>query len=697
MSTPVSDHVDYDAYIDTHVGICFWLFLVNVVAISCNPAWQHLCCKSKLRCWRHIKTWPPPWPGGCTANKDVEEGAAADGAKEDALHDTSIWGWHGLDGRHITDGLLGQWGMLLLRTLEVILFLFTMIFQAAAPAHVATNDYDGLSPGWLTYLTNWTFLLFGAQAALGWALVIVELCRRLPCLRDASLFSSSYGDAQKPPTNHLQRLPFPAPPDPAPDPKTAADAVTTRPPPPQAAVDGSCSVTPAAKPHPSHTKEAQGSGSRCTSPAPPVLAPGHGDFTSPPVSPMLPQIPRLSSINPVRQDVMPRPPNAPGTSAPSAPPAPILRATPPSSSPPSPSALASHASNSATLSDLSKHTPATTHTHHTTTTHSPHMYLAARPSTAYTDPAGTAAQLALPPQPAAPHAPHTNPAVETAAHRTFPTLPAPHAPMDHFLRKDAAAETGEHCVLSSPPAPPDAPMARAPHTNPTAEAAARFASPPPAPPAVPFPPPPPAPAIIPEEAVESNGTSHLKKESTGEHSHRDHCSLRVMMWHIKGPGYRHWLEPFMPSTDDSLPPRPLNFFEKTYLLLYQTTFVASLIVTIFFWGARAGSDVHASSVLKHGAHAFAMLLDLSLSRMPAVAFHIVVAFWYSILYSIFMFIYQIEMWRYQLVRWDDRLSPLAYVVLYLVIMILYMIMFGIVHLRDWLILTTRRYLAQPAR
>eukprot|EP00967_Tisochrysis_lutea_P001034 scaffold1335_cov21-Tisochrysis_lutea.AAC.1 len=45
--------------------------------------------------------------------------------------------------------------------------------QASAPPNVATTDYNGLRPHWLTYLTNWTFLLFGAQAALGLAIVIV--------------------------------------------------------------------------------------------------------------------------------------------------------------------------------------------------------------------------------------------------------------------------------------------------------------------------------------------------------------------------------------------------------------------------------------------------------------------------------------------------------------------------------------------
>eukprot|EP00983_Pelagomonas_calceolata_P115438 1160199-Pelagomonas_calceolata.AAC.1 len=123
------------------VGICFFLALVNVVALLANPAWQRFCCSHKLKFWRHIKTWPPPWLGWCMSKEDEEEGAGADGEprkprqeEEDALHDTSIWGWQGLDARHFTDGFLGRWGMLMLRTLETILFLFTMIFQVSVSA-----------------------------------------------------------------------------------------------------------------------------------------------------------------------------------------------------------------------------------------------------------------------------------------------------------------------------------------------------------------------------------------------------------------------------------------------------------------------------------------------------------------------------------------------------------------------------------
>ncbi|KAF5826499.1 hypothetical protein DUNSADRAFT_2880 [Dunaliella salina] len=313
---------------------------------------------------------------------------------------------------------------------------------------------------------------------------------------------------------------------------------------------------------------------------------------------------------------------------------------------------------------------------------------------------------AVPPPPNAPGtpAPSAPPALLPEGTPPSSSTPSPSALAPHagnFSMPSAAprctpAMTHTHHVTTAQ-APHMCQAARPSTTckNPIAEAAACFALPPPVPPAAPFPPPPPAPAIIPKEAVELNETCRFKKESAGEHG--DHGDLYIMLWQPKGTGCRRWWEPFMPSTDDSLPPRPLNFFEKTYLLLYQTTFVASLTITIFFWSALSGSDVRATHVLKHGAHAFAMLLDVSLSRMPAVAFHIIVAFWYAVLYSIFMFIYQIEMWRYQLVRWDDRLSPLAYVVLFLVVVLLYMVMFGIVHLRERLIFITKRYLAQPAR
>ena len=43
-----------------------------------------------------------------------------------------------------------------------------------APPRVTTLDEGerGLKPIWLSFLTNWTFLLFGVQAFLGLALVI---------------------------------------------------------------------------------------------------------------------------------------------------------------------------------------------------------------------------------------------------------------------------------------------------------------------------------------------------------------------------------------------------------------------------------------------------------------------------------------------------------------------------------------------
>jgi|AntDeeMinimDraft_4_1070355.scaffolds.fasta_scaffold79053_1 hypothetical protein len=37
-----------------------------------------------------------------------------------------------------------------------------------------------------------------------------------------------------------------------------------------------------------------------------------------------------------------------------------------------------------------------------------------------------------------------------------------------------------------------------------------------------------------------------------------------------------------------------------------------------------------------------MLLDACLSRVPVVAFHVTVVFWYGTTYSVFMFIYQIR-------------------------------------------------------
>eukprot|EP00200_Dunaliella_tertiolecta_P010528 CAMPEP_0202368754 /NCGR_PEP_ID=MMETSP1127-20130417/706_1 /ASSEMBLY_ACC=CAM_ASM_000462 /TAXON_ID=3047 /ORGANISM="Dunaliella tertiolecta, Strain CCMP1320" /LENGTH=544 /DNA_ID=CAMNT_0048964195 /DNA_START=257 /DNA_END=1892 /DNA_ORIENTATION=- len=532
--------------------------------------------------------------------EDEEEGAGADGEprkprqeEEDALHDTSIWGWQGLDARHFTDGFLGRWGMLMLRTLETILFLFTMIFQASAPPNVATTDYNGLRPHWLTYLTNWTFLLFGAQAALGLAIVIVDLCRTLPCCSDTPLLSPSYDDVNKAPRSHQQRLPFPPPPQPAPVPLTTKDAAGTKPQPMQAVGDGS----------------------RSTSPAHPVQATGNGSCSTPLAHPTMQEASRVNADIPVRHAMVPRPPTTPDPPAPSAPPALYPNTMPPSPSFPSRMPLASHAGYFSVPSAAPMCTHSTAHMHHAPTTHAPYMYQTGRSSNMCSHATIEAAvRLTVPPPPGAPHPPH-------------------------------------------PPAPP----------------------------------------VIPEDAVEPHGTSQPVKESAGEVANGDHWHLHIIPWHIKGPGWRRWWEPFTPQTDDLLPPRLLNFFEKTYLLLYQTTFVASIIVTIFYWGALSGSGVKASSVLKHGGHAFAMLLDLILSRMPAVAFHIVVVFWYGTIYSIFMFIYQIEMWRYKLVGWDDRLSPAAYVVLYVIMVVLFIIMFAIVLLRDWLILAFRRYLGPPAR
>jgi len=61
-----------------------------------------------------------------------------------------------------------------------------------------------------------------------------------------------------------------------------------------------------------------------------------------------------------------------------------------------------------------------------------------------------------------------------------------------------------------------------------------------------------------------------------------------------------------------------------------------------FRAALSDEEVKAGSVMKHGAQAYAMLLDACLCRVPVVAFHIAVMFWYGTIYSIFLFIYQIK-------------------------------------------------------
>lgn len=62
----------------------------------------------------------------------------------------------------------------------------------------------------------------------------------------------------------------------------------------------------------------------------------------------------------------------------------------------------------------------------------------------------------------------------------------------------------------------------------------------------------------------------------------------------------------------------------SYQLLLTTTCSASIMLTIFYWFADyvPGSELRFDNPIKHGASSLLLLLDVAMSRMPLVSYHV---------------------------------------------------------------------------
>jgi hypothetical protein len=63
--------------------------------------------------------------------------------------------------------------------------------------------------------------------------------------------------------------------------------------------------------------------------------------------------------------------------------------------------------------------------------------------------------------------------------------------------------------------------------------------------------------------------------------------------------------------------------DKIHLLLFEMIAAASITLTIFFWAAvYKGEKMTVANPLKHGVSALLLLIEVVISRVPLVSYHV---------------------------------------------------------------------------
>jgi len=125
---------------------------------------------------------------------------------------------------------------------------------------------------------------------------------------------------------------------------------------------------------------------------------------------------------------------------------------------------------------------------------------------------------------------------------------------------------------------------------------------------------------------------------------------------------------------------------KIHLLLFEMVAAASITLTVFFWAAvyKKENKMLLEYPVKHGVSALLLLVEVFVSRVPLVSYHVQVPVLYGTVYLIFMWLYETgtQKWIYKALNWESAISIAFYIALPLLLILSYIIMFMVAGFRE---------------
>ena len=128
---------------------------------------------------------------------------------------------------------------------------------------------------------------------------------------------------------------------------------------------------------------------------------------------------------------------------------------------------------------------------------------------------------------------------------------------------------------------------------------------------------------------------------------------------------------------------------KLFVILDQTVPTIALFLSLFYWAVLRDGDMDLDNFMRHGINVFWMFVNVCISRIPFVSYHLIAPILIVGIYCFFMWIYHAlsNVWTYEALAPEDAFSVVYYVAVPVLLVVCFYIWFGVVVLRD---LATRR-------
>lgn len=133
-------------------------------------------------------------------------------------------------------------------------------------------------------------------------------------------------------------------------------------------------------------------------------------------------------------------------------------------------------------------------------------------------------------------------------------------------------------------------------------------------------------------------------------------------------------------------PSPIwEFMEKALVIVYVTVASNAIFLTAFYWMViYDGETPEADNIFRHGINVVILLVELVLSRIPIVSYHLQVPFAFATVYAVFMWIYRGASgdWVYEAMDWSKTSSIFYYIVLPILIVLAFYLLYLVAYLRE---------------
>ena len=128
---------------------------------------------------------------------------------------------------------------------------------------------------------------------------------------------------------------------------------------------------------------------------------------------------------------------------------------------------------------------------------------------------------------------------------------------------------------------------------------------------------------------------------------------------------------------------------KLLVVLDQTIPTNALFLTLFYWAVLRTGEKDLDNFMRHGINVFWMFVNVCISRIPFVSYHLIAPIFIAGLYCFFMWIYHAfsHLWPYEALAPEDAFCLIYYVAVPVLLVVCFYVWFGVVVLRD---LATRR-------